>query len=323
MLGSPYPRLVVLVAVWTLAVIVFTVWGLVDLARAHGRSDATPVNHRKDYRADAGSPDVPAQLAPRGDLEILSAVLFQRDLWRRTREIEYEVSSTRSGDGGASAASTARLADGPLETRVGQFVDVQASRELDDAYISAVAEARHDRVIVRVDFDRRSGALGSPGTYIGTISIVDPQVERIDIPFTVSLAYPWWQFVCVLFLVMLVPATLYLWFLRGSFAGDAGLSMASLDTWLFSRNALMSIGTGVAAAVSVWTATYFSSNAWGVSITAATAMFGATFSAFIAASTAVTAAAHEAPVTVSDAQTAGQEARDGSAVRATSPAPAT
>ncbi|HEX6254504.1 MAG TPA: hypothetical protein VFZ70_01715 [Euzebyales bacterium] len=291
---SRYRRVVWLATLWTLTVLAFTAWGLYDVIRARSTAGAHAVDHGSDYRYDATAPEVPAQLTPRGDPENLSAVLFHRDLSQRIREIEYEASVPQ--EAGQSRFSLV-IPDGPLETRIGQFADASVSRELDKDYITADAEVRQNRVLLRVAFDRRSAALGSPGSYLGTISVVDPRVERVDIPFTVSLAYPWWQFVCVLLLLMLLPATLYLWFLRGSFSQEGNLSLAGLQNWLFSRNALMSIGTGIAAAVSVWMATYFSSDSWGVSVTAATAMFGATFSSFIAAASAVTAAGAEEPTT--------------------------
>jgi hypothetical protein len=132
------------------------------------------------------------------------------------------------------------------------------------------------------------------------------------------MAYPWWQLVLSVLVAMLLPAILYVWFLRGSFtsqpspdtpagpaapgapagpggpgapAGPAPHSGVKLfEQWIFSRVALMSYGAGVAAAVGIFSATYARTENWGSDYTAATALFGAAFSAFIAAATGVTAA---------------------------------
>src|SRR5262249_4372767 len=104
------------------------------------------------------------------------------------------------------------------------------------------------------------------------------------------MSYPWWQFVVAVLIAMLLPALLYVWFLRGSFTGHPGLTFAHLQAWIFSRVTLMSLGAGVAAALGVFSATYARAEAWGSDYTAATALFGATFSAFVAAATGVAAA---------------------------------
>ena len=282
-------KLEILAAVWAVSIVGSVAWGVIDVTRAHARAAGDAVDHSDDFVADATRVGERAQLTPRTDPEPLSAVVFQRELGLRRRMVEYEVSYPPAEDA-AGAAAVDELDDGPVETQVGQFLDVTASRELDTRYIDATAEHRNGRLLLTVTFDRRSSALGAPGSYVGTISVVDPRVGRVDVPFRVALAFPWWQFVLALLLFMLLPATVYLWYLRGSFTPDAQPTFLGLQEWLFSRNAQMSFGTGVAAAASVWMATYISGETWGGSIAAATALFGATFSSFVAAATAVTAA---------------------------------
>lgn len=291
-LQSGYRPIVVLAGVWTAAIVLLLLWGLVDVSVARARVRAAEVDHAEDFRFDGPAPVTPAQLVARNDPETLAAVPFHRDLILQQRVIELTVPRPEAVEG--TTVEPVRLPPGgQLETHVGQFIDVARGRELDSGWISAVATVRQPhRVLLTVRFDRRNARLGRPGNYLGTVSIVDSRVSRVDVPFTVSLAYPWWQFVGALLLAMLVLATMYLWLLRGSF-GSRELTLDDLQRWLFSRNALLSVGTGVAGAISVWTATYFSNPSWGASATAATALFGATFSAFVAAATAVTAAGAE------------------------------
>lgn len=306
-------QLVALASVWIVAIIVLLIWGQAAVVTARSRAPDAEVDHTEDFRAPVATPEtVPAQLAPRSDLEMLAIVPFNRRLVVQRRIIEYtatypeaaaepepaadEDAATAEPDASTaeeetSPTSVQRLAPGDeLETNVGQFIERSATRELDEQWISAVATVEQtNRVLLTVRFDRRNARLGDPGSYTGTISIVDPRVSRVDQQFTVQLAYPWWQFVAAQLVAMLVLAVLYLWLLRGSF-GSGELGLGDLEQWLFSRNAVLSIGVGVGAAVSVWTATYFGNPSWDASFPAVTALLGASFSAFVAASTAVTLA---------------------------------
>jgi hypothetical protein len=302
--------LVLLASIWVLAIIVLLIWGQIAVVTVRSRAPNEEVNHTKDFRAPVTATEaVPAQMAPRSDLESLAIVPFNRRLVVQRRIIEYSATypeaaaeetaadqDAAAADQGTTDEATSsppmqRLESGDeLETNVGQFIERSATRELDEGWISAVATVEQpNRVLLTVRFDRRNARLGDPGTYTGTISIVDPRVSRVDQQFTVQLAYPWWQFVAAQLVGMLVLAILYLWLLRGSF-GSGELGLDGLERWLLSRNAVLSIGVGVGAAVSVWTATYFGNPAWDASFPAATALLGASFSAFVAASTAVTLA---------------------------------
>jgi hypothetical protein len=305
-------QLVMLASAWVLAIVVLLVWGQADVLAASSRARNDAVNHADDFRAPATLTEtVPAQLVPRSDLETLTTVPFNRRLVIQRRIIEYTATYPEAAmadpepavaEGAGAAASTVddaasttqaveRLAAGDeLETTIGQFIERSATRELNERWIEAVATVEQpNRVLLTVRFDRRNARLGDPGSYTGVISIVDPRVSRVDQQFTVQLAYPWWQFVAAQLVAMLVLAILYLWLLRGSF-GSGELGLDGLERWLFSRNAVLSIGVGVGAAVSVWSATYFGNPSWDASFPAATALLGASFSAFVAASTAVTLA---------------------------------
>lgn len=98
----------------------------------------------------------------------------------------------------------------------------------------------------------------------------------MDVPFNVSLNYPVWQFVLALWVLMLLPATIYVWLLLGSFTTTT-LSIASFKQWIYSRNAIIALGTGATISFGFILATYFRAEAWGSEVTEATALFGGAF----------------------------------------------
>lgn len=135
-----------------------------------------------------------------------------------------------------------------LDVSVGPFLSTANSRQLEPRDINASARVERNRVIIDVCFNRTDPHFGSPGAYTGVVTITDSRVTLTDITFTVTMSYPWWQFVVAVLIAMLLPALLYVWFLRGSFTGHPGLTFAHLQAWIFSRVTLMSLGAGVAAA---------------------------------------------------------------------------
>ena len=192
---------------------------------------------------------------------------------------------------------------GGLDVSVGPFLSMPNSRQLEPKDINATAHVARSRVMLDVCFNRTDPHFGGPGTYSGTVTITDPRVTLTDVAFTVTMAYPWWQFVLAVLVAMLLPAVLYVWFLRGSFTAHPGLTFADLQAWIFSRVTLMSLGAGIAAAVGIFSATYARAESWGTDYTAATALFGATFSAFVAAATGVTAAGSDRNTALQSAAT--------------------
>ncbi|MQA94922.1 MAG: hypothetical protein GEV11_09830 [Streptosporangiales bacterium] len=267
-------RIVSLISVWVAVLLVLVGWGLGDHARGTAGARGCPAISA----AAAAAPTQPATLEPRS--EPRTAVPFQQDRAVRRRQVEYDVT-----DPDRVLAEGARL-----EVFVGQFLREDSARELRAENIAAAARVRGGQVLLDVCFDRTDPGFGEPGTYLGTVSIVDPRVARTDITFNVTMAYPYWQFVLAVLVVMLLPATMYVWFLRGSFISHHDMSLSDMQSWLFSRTTLMSLGAGFAASFGLFSATYVRSGDWGADYTAATALFGGTFSAFVAAATAVTAA---------------------------------
>jgi hypothetical protein len=269
--------IVALSAAWAITLVTLLASGLVARAK-----DAPGTTDCKKTQPVLGVPSTPpgrpAQLKPRA--EPVTAVPFSRNRTVQHRAVEYDVTDP----------SRALVNVSQLDVFRGQFLSGDGSQQLNPDDVNATATVKNGRVILDVCFDRTDPDFGAPASYLGTISIVDPRVARTDVTFNVTMSYPWWQLAAAVFVAMLLPALLYVWFLRGSFQSHQGLTLDLLQKWLFSRTALMAVGAGFAAAIGVFSAIYAKAPTWGADWTSATALFGATFSAFVAAATAVTAA---------------------------------
>jgi hypothetical protein len=230
-------------------------------------------------------PENPAVLKPHST--VASGVPFGRDFGTKRRDIEYDVTAN---------SETLKEAKS-LAVEQTRFENASGSRQLDESGVLVWAEVKNqNRVLLHACF-RRDHSFGSPGNYVGTVSIIDSRVGRVDIPFNVSLNYPVWQFVIALWVLMLLPATLYVWLLLGSFT-TTKLSIASFRQWIFSRNAIIALGTGATISFGFVLASYFKAEAWGSDVTEATALFGGAFAGFVAAAAGVTGAGQdkEAPM---------------------------
>ena len=270
-------RIVALAAIWAIAFAVLLAWGLG--ANASAKPDTTDCQQAGSVPGvPSTAPGKPAQLKPRA--APVTAVPFSRSRTIQFRQVEYDVA-----DPGKALANVRQL-----DIFTGQFVSSDGSQQLNPRDINATATLRSGRVLLDVCFNRTDPGFGAPGSYLGTVSIVDPRVNRTDVAFNITMSYPWWQLVFAVFVAMLLPAIFYVWFLKGSFQSHQGLKIGMLQEWLFSRTALMAVGAGFAAAIGVFSAIYAKAPAWGADWTSATGLFGATFSAFVAAATAVTAA---------------------------------
>lgn len=269
--------IVALAALWAIAFAVLLAWGL-D-ANASAKPDTADCQHAGPVPGvPPTAPSKSAQLKPRA--APVTAVPFSRSRTIQFRQVEYDVA-----DPGKALANVRQL-----DIFTGQFISSDGSQQLNPGDINATATLRSGRVLLDVCFNRTDPGFGAPGSYLGTVSIVDPRVNRTDVTFNITMSYPWWQLVFAVFVAMLLPAILYVWFLKGSFQSHQGLKIGLLQDWIFSRTALMAVGAGFAAAIGVFSAIYAKAPAWGADWTSATGLFGATFSAFVAAATAVTAA---------------------------------
>ena len=190
--------------------------------------------------------------------EPVTAVPFSRNRTIEVRQVEYDVT-----DPGKVLANVSQL-----DVFTGQFLSSDGSQQLNPRDINATAVLQSGRVILAVCFNRTDPSFGAPGSYLGTVSIVDPRVNRTDVAFNITMSYPCWQLVFALFVAMLLPAILYVWFLKGSFQSNTGLTVRKLEDWIFCRTTLMAIGAGIAAAIGVFSAIYAKAPAWGTDWTA-------------------------------------------------------
>jgi hypothetical protein len=253
--------------VYLAAVLGLAGWGWHD----HSALSAQPVQASASCAAAAApkTGQAPAQLTTHGTQA--TTIAFGRDLTTHSRVFEFD------------ATDQARLlTEGScVRARVGDFLrdgTEPGGGQLNADDVNAFAQVRDGGVLLTVTMTRADTAFGPAGLYTGTVSLDDPRIKRVDIPLTVSLAYPVWQLPLVVLLLVLPVAVTYLWLVKGSFHGVAlsRLTLAGFDSYAFSRNGIMAIGAGAASATAVFAA------------------LGALFAAFATASTPVTAAGADA-----------------------------
>ena len=271
-------RLGTVVVVYAVALLALGGWGFARaLAPPEPAAGAAPPCV---VDAAVATAPAPVKLAPLGTP--VTSIAFGRGLSEQDRQFEFTLAEPLPARNPAC-----------LQVRVNPFLRTGdgASAELDLSRIRAGAAVAGRQVLVSLTVDRSSVHFAPPGSYTGTVSIVDPRVERVDIPLTVSLSYPVWQLPLVALLLVLPVAVTNLWLLKGSFAKNLQtVTVALFDDYAFSRNGFLAIGAGVAAAVLVFSTTYLSSPTWGVSFVDVLSLFGGAFAAFTAAATPVTAA---------------------------------
>jgi hypothetical protein len=268
----------ILLLLWAIPLVVFLAWG----RNSASLNPAVPsaCNPKAPDSLPGTPPDNPAVLKPHTTVN--SGVPFGRFFDTKQRDIDYDVTANTEALKGARSLAVEQTL----------FQTASGSRQLDESDILAWAEVKNqNRVLLHVCF-KRDGSFGSPGTYIGTVNIIDSRVARIDVPFNVSLNYPVWQFVLALWLLMLLPATLYVWLLLGSFTSTK-LTIRAFKEWIYSRNAIIALGTGATISFGFVLATYFKAESWGSDITEATALFGGAFAGFVAAAAGVTSAGQD------------------------------
>jgi len=270
-----------LLLVWAAILVTLVIWGI-SAGRHAGSSTSLPdsCTGSSTARPPESPPREPAVLKAR--TTVTTGVPFGRSYGNLQRDVEYDVAS-----GADSLTGVQRIT---VEKSL--FQTAAGDAQLSTADIHAWAEVRQpSRVILHVCF-QRGRSTGLPGLYTGTISITDERVARVDVPFNVSLSFPTWQYIFALWVLALLPATLYVWLLLGSFT-TTELSISNFKAWIFSRNAIIALGTGATVSFGLVTSTYFRTEEWGASITEATTLFGAAFAGFVAAASGVTGAGQD------------------------------
>jgi hypothetical protein len=121
---------------------------------------------------------------------------------------------------------------------------------------------------------------------VGTVSIVDSRVSRVDVPITVTLSYPTWQFVLELLVLAVFAGSWYIWVLQDKEPEEMAINWGFIK-WCGSMIGVLSIGAGVVAALSVYNASYLNSASWGYAANQPLSLLGAMFTAFLAGAATV------------------------------------
>ncbi|GAA0906075.1 hypothetical protein [Virgisporangium aurantiacum] len=205
-----------------------------------------------------------------------TSLAFGRSVSTRSRTLQFDVSAQDADKLNAYAQLAAdfdpflRSDDAELERRM----------------MSVQAEFRDGRVRLTLCADRAGGEpLGDPGTYEGTVSIVDPRVSRIDIPFTITLAEPRWPIVVDIGVLTVIAAMWWAWLLVVRSA-DTWPKLLDWPAWLFEPEGILTCGLGVVGAAGAFATVYLKSATWSLDALQVAGLAAAVFSAFIAASTA-------------------------------------
>lgn len=190
----------------------------------------------------------------------------------------------------------------PLEVRLNPFAREDGATLLQsdrsgpgDAVplMTAHAFSRRGTVVVELCVDRDGVALGHPGRYEGSVTVVDPRVTSTDVPFVVTMAYPNAALVGLLTVVAVAVAAVYSWGVHHAetIRNDTrtSISFRPFFNWLGSWSGLLTVASGSVAAYVAYSATYLSNAVWGTSVTQFTAIVGAVFTAFVTAASTIIA----------------------------------
>jgi hypothetical protein len=234
----------------------------------------------------AGSPPaLPASYKP-AKLVLISGqtttLEFNRALATKTLTIQYGISGAASGtipDSGADQFPQLQVAD-PL----GFIRDDQ--EPLPGDRVSVASWVQNGRILLKLCVQRSGPGFADPGTYQGTVSIVDPRVGRVDVPIVVTLSYSSWQWIMALLVLAVLAGAWYVWVLQAKKPAQAAIGWGFVDFYV-TMLGVLSVGAGIVAAFGVYTATYLNSTTWGSSSSQVFVLFGAMFSAFLAGAATV------------------------------------
>ena len=140
-------------------------------------------------------------LEPRGTP--VDSIAFGRNVGTQSRQFEFTAMSDQLASGCLAMQASPFLRIGEADTA-----------QIDPERIHARADVigRQVRVTVSVTRDAR---FAPSGAYTGTVEIMRPRVERVDIPLTVTMSYPVWQLPLVVLLLTIPIAIGYLWLING------------------------------------------------------------------------------------------------------------
>jgi len=248
------------------------------------------------YYDDDGTPHQrpasPLQLSLTPDQ--VTALPFGRSESVRALDVDYRpaVLATSKANTPATPPKTKSLQDvvgtQPLQVDVSQFRrddGASLTKSLVRARAKVVGD---DRVRVSLCVDRRSAeALADPGTYRGTVSIIDARVARTDIPLEVSGADPRWTMPLFLLLLAVIAGTWVTWVIKEKKPDSSPFVLSEWLVWSGTAIGIICIVAGAVACVGAVQATYLSQGTWGTSIGDYFALLTGCFVAFMGVTTSL------------------------------------
>ena len=203
-----------------------------------------------------------------------TSLQFGRAAKVRALDVDYAVSPAVDAKGRVT----------PLRVDITQFLRDDGEALAERKVYASARLISDDRVRVSLCVDRRDpGTLGDPGTYGGVVSVMDSSVGRVDLPLTVTMAWPEWSRVAILALVACLAGLWMAWLIHDKVGDSDPISLARFARWVVSALGLLSLGAGSFAAVQAYRLTYLDSGVWGASVGDPLTLLLACFTAFTGA----------------------------------------
>jgi hypothetical protein len=155
----------------------------------------------------------------------------------------------------------------------------------DESLVVVTRVVADDQVEVRICLDPLAPREVDAGEYAGVITITDPRTGGLEIPVKVTLQFNRWPILVLLLLATFVISAFIVWNgvrkLRDEHARLRLVDLKDFASW--TRDNPVALGTGVAAAATIFTSRYINHPAWSGTISDALQLMGATGGAFVTA----------------------------------------
>jgi hypothetical protein len=262
--GKGYALL--LLIIWLASVVVLGVWGAANSSRYEDAAGEPQSACPTSVLAEA---DEPATMDMRPNSR--STVAYGREVGVRHAALDFELTDPA----GVLPNRTC------LEVEVGPFVRDTNDGELASEQITAESTVQGDRALVTVKFDRQDASFGRGGSYSGFVSVIDERVQRVDIPVTVTLAYPIWQYPLAVTVLVLLPAFLYV---VAKLSVDPA-TLSGAQKYLSTGEGFAAAVAGAVASLGVYMTVYLQSATWDADVLQYFALIAAAVAAFVTLAT--------------------------------------
>lgn len=171
--------------------------------------------------------------------------------------------------------------DTPIDVRPGLFVRESDGLQMPQGMHAWAGVSQHKSVRVGFCIDPATRLKMHPGTYQGSLVVVDPRVQSIDVPVSFTVSYPHMKILIAAALVLCLLASIFTYTLR-----KPNLEHMSYPRWTTSLIGALTIASGLIGATIVFAAQYLDADVWGENHTQLFAFIGAVTTAFITGATA-------------------------------------